>query len=82
MNGGKVFHPDFTVLNVRERREIYWAHRGMMDDRQYSANSVMRIKTLNSNGIIQGFNLIITEETSTGPLGTNEVELMINKYFR
>ena len=53
----------------------------MMDDKQYSTGSVMRIKTLNKNGIFLGDNLIITEETTTNPLGTNEIEQMIEKYF-
>ena len=81
LSDGNVIYPDFTVLKVKERREIYWEHRGMMDDKQYSTNSVMRIKTLNRNGIFLGDNLIISEETTTTPLGTNEIEQMIKKYF-
>lgn len=81
LSDGNVIYPDFTVLNVKERREIYWEHRGMMDDKQYSTASVMRFKAMNKDGIILGMNLIITEETTTSPLGTKEVEMIINKYF-
>ena len=29
---GGAFHPDFTVLNKRTRKEYYWEHFGRMDD--------------------------------------------------
>ena len=78
---GKIFYPDFTVLNVKTRKEIYWEHRGMMDDREYARQAVFKIKSLMKNGIILGDNLIITEETTTNPLGTDEIESIINKCF-
>ena len=79
-NGTKI-HPDFTVLNVKERRQIYWEHRGMMDDKDYATRSVLRIKTYMKNGIFIGRDLIITEETSANPLGTNEIDGIINEFF-
>lgn len=78
---GKIFYPDFTVLNVKTRKEIYWEHRGMMDDREYARQAVFKMKSLMKNGIILGDNLIITEETTTNPLGTDEVESIISKCF-
>ena len=78
---GKVFYPDFTVLNVKEHKEVYWEHRGMMDDREYARQAVFKLKSLMKNGIILGDNLIITEETSANPLGTDEIETIINRYF-
>ena len=79
-NGTKI-HPDFTVLDVRERRVKYWEHRGMMDDKDYAKSAVERIKTLMQNGIFLGRDLIITEETSANPLGTDEIDAIIKKYF-
>ena len=81
LRNGSVIYPDFTVLNTKARKEIYWEHRGMMDDRQYALSSVIRIKELMKNGIYLGDNLVITEETSSSPLGTNEIEMMIGKFF-
>ena len=81
LDNGTIIHPDFTLLHVKERKEIYWEHRGMMDDKEYARNSVARMKTLMKNGIWIGKNLIITEETSTNPLGTNEIESVIENYF-
>jgi hypothetical protein len=81
LNNGNIIHPDFTMLNVKTRKEIFWEHRGMMDDRQYATQSVLRLKEMMKNGIFLGDNLIITEETSANPLGTNEIEMVIEKYF-
>ncbi|MCR4585245.1 MAG: hypothetical protein K5686_05925 [Lachnospiraceae bacterium] len=78
---GICVYPDFTVLNVRKRKQIYWEHRGMMDDKDYARNSVMKIKMYMKNGIFVGRNLIITEETSANPLGTDEIEAVIREYF-
>ena len=79
-NGTKIY-PDFTVLNIKERRELYWEHRGMMDDKEYAAKSVLRIKSYMKNGIFTGQNLIITEETSAYPLGTNDIDIVIKAFF-
>lgn len=82
LKDGMKIHPDFTVLNVRERRVKYWEHRGMMDDRNYAKHSVSRLKEMGKNGIIIGDNLIITEETSTVGLGTDEITRIIEHFFR
>ena len=82
LKNGITIYPDFTVLNVRERGEIYWEHRGMMDDKDYARNSVSRIETYVANGYFLGTDLIITEETSASPLGTNEIDAIIKKYLQ
>lgn len=82
LQNGIVIYPDFTLLDIRNRQEIYWEHRGMMDDKEYARNSVQRIKTLMRNGICIGKNLIITEETLTNPLGTDETKTIIQEFFK
>lgn len=79
--GGYVIFPDFTILNVRKRKEYIWEHRGMMDDREYSKHSVRRVKDYMNTNYFLGDNLIITEETSTQALGTNEINRIIDHYF-
>lgn len=78
---GTIVYPDFTVLDVKNRREIIWEHRGMMDDREYAKHSVMRVKEYNKYGYFLGENLIITEETATQPLGTDEIRRIIEHFF-
>lgn len=81
LSGGKVLYPDFTILRIRDRKEIYWEHRGMMDDREYARHAVQRLKLLAKENVIIGDNLIITEETQSSPLGTDEIEYLIKKWF-
>lgn len=81
LSTGQVIYPDFTVLNKRTRKEIYWEHRGMMDDREYAKAAVIRLKRMEKEGVFLGDNLVITEETSASPLGTEEIEMIINHYF-
>ena len=81
LSNGMIIYPDFTVLDVKRRRVMYWEHRGMMDDKEYAKNSVQRLKTMMGEGIFVGEKLIITEETSTSPLGTNEINAIIKKFF-
>lgn len=35
INGIGTIYPDFTILNVRKRKELYWEHFGMMDVPEY-----------------------------------------------
>ncbi len=81
LKNGAVIYPDYTVLNVKKRKVMYWEHRGMMDDAEYARHTVARNKTYMDNDIFLGKNLVITEETSTSPLGTNEIEAVIREYF-
>ena len=46
LKDGKVIYPDFTVINVKSRKVIYWEHRGMMDDKNYANMAVSRIKQM------------------------------------
>ena len=79
---GRTVHPDFTILDIVNRREIYWEHRGMLDDRMYLKQSVQRIKEYRKSGIYVGDNLLITEETSAFPLGTDEIEDIARHFFK
>lgn len=74
---GNVIYPDFTILDIKSRREMYWEHRGMMDDREYARHAVQRVKQLAKSGVQVGHNLILTEETMNYPLGTDEIEAII-----
>ncbi|MCR5518437.1 MAG: hypothetical protein K6F17_07700 [Lachnospiraceae bacterium] len=81
LSNGVTVYLDFTVLDVKRRRVLYWEHRGMMDDREYVKSSILRIKALMKEDIVIGDKLIITEETSANPLGTDEIETIIKTFF-
>ena len=82
LSNGKIFHPDFTLLDIAKRREVYWEHRGMMDDRGYLKNTIQKVKDYRKEGICIGDNLLITEETSYLPLGTNEIVDVIQHFLK
>ena len=73
---GKVY-PDFTVLNVRTRKEIYWEHMGMMDNPIYAEKAINKIHTYEQNGMFQGEDLLVTYETSKSPLNQKVIMRMI-----
>lgn len=82
MPDGATVHPDFTILNKRERKIMYWEHRGLMDEREYARHTVAKIREYGKAGIYLGDQLIISEETSVSPLDTAEVETLIAFYCK
>ncbi|MBR5658794.1 MAG: hypothetical protein IKX10_05305 [Lachnospiraceae bacterium] len=75
--GSGSVHPDFTLLNMFERREVYWEHFGMMDDMEYRNNAFLKIRKYESAGLFQHVSLIWTFETGKYPLNTREVRKML-----
>lgn len=78
---GRRVYPDFTVLQVKKRREVYWEHRGMMDDAEYLKGTIPKMKEYMNEGIFLGDRLIISEESLRSPLSTNEIEAIVRHYF-
>lgn len=72
-----VTHPDFTVLDISKRREIYWEHFGMMDDIDYRNNAFLKIKNYEASGFYQHDSMIWTFETSRYPINTKGIRKMI-----
>ena len=77
--GKYVFHPDFTILDVKNRREIYYEHFGMMDDDKYLNDAIRKLNIYNRNGFSVGDRLLISMETSTQPLDIQAAEKMVLK---
>ena len=73
--------PDFVGLNVRERKEIWVEHLGMMDEIGYSNKNVSKIHDYERNGFILGDNLLITLETKRYPPEAKAIENLIKKHF-
>ena len=65
--GSKVFDPDFTVLNVKRRKEIYIEHFGRMHADNYRESFFWKMKQFPQIGIIQGENLVMTFEDEEHP---------------
>lgn len=74
-------YPDFTILKMPEREEVYLEHFGMMDDADYVENTIYKLNTYEKNGIYPGVNLYVTHETSRNPLNTRALDGMLKKAF-
>ncbi len=66
--------PDFAILNVRERRTVYWEHLGRCGEAGYAIKNFNKIMDYEEQGLILGDNLIITVETRERPLNVKIVE--------
>ena len=68
LNGNIIVYPDFTILKMSTRENIYWEHLGMMDDKDYAESAIHKINLYIQNGICLGKNLILTFETKNRPI--------------
>ena len=81
LDDGRLIYPDFTILNVRLRKEILWEHLGMMDDPEYAETAVRKLNSLAHSGYLPGDNLILTFETRNAPLNTTLLKKLISRYL-
>jgi len=76
-SNGRTIYPDFTVLDVVNRREIYHEHMGLLDDEEYRYHNLRKIEEYRKNDIFAGKNLFITHEAGGCPLNIREIEKCI-----
>jgi hypothetical protein len=81
LSGFYTVYPDFTLLDIRTRKEVYYEHFGMMDDPEYSENAVKKLASYEQNGIYLGENLLCSFETRQNPLNPKQVQQMIKHHF-
>lgn len=71
------FYPDFTILDLKNRRVIYLEHAGMLDNPKYANDFVKKMNIYQLNGIHPGDNLLLTFETSEQTLNTLVLKMII-----
>ena len=81
LKGYGVVYPDFTVLNIKTRKVLYWEHQGMMDDAEYVEKAIRKTALYQKNGIYPGEGLILTSESRNCPLDTEQVVGMIRHFL-
>lgn len=74
-------YPDFTILDIKRRQEIYWEHLGMMDNPEYCERALYKLNCYIKNGICLGDRLLISHETLKRPLDTAVIEKIIENKF-
>ena len=78
---GYALFPDFTILRMRDRKEVYWEHLGLIDESDYRHNAIRKIHTYEENGIYPGDTLILSVESSSIPLNTMVIQRLIKHYI-
>ncbi len=73
----KIRYPDFTLLKINSRKEIFLEHFGMLDDEAYRNKSIFKLDEYRKHGIYLGKNLIFTYETENSPLDIKGIEKML-----
>lgn len=77
LKNGTTRYPDFTLLRVKSRSEIYLEHFGLLDDKDYQDSCLQKLDEYRKNGIYPGRNLIYTYETEEHPLDIKGIRQMI-----
>ena len=77
-----IVHPDFTILRMSDRKEIYYEHLGMMDDPDYANDNIQKITYYQLSGYTQGDRLFTTMETRQHPLDVRVLDRLIEEQFR
>ena len=75
------YYPDFTILDKRTRKIIYWEHLGKLGDPAYCRDNLTKLHDYMKHGIIQGKNLILTYESADRPLLTTDVDILIKQFL-
>lgn len=81
LEGNIKLYPDFTILRMSTREEVYLEHFGMMDDSSYADKAMLKLNTYEKNGIYLGVNLFITHETGRNPLNTKVLDKLMRRLF-
>ena len=81
LEGNIKVYPDFTILRMPAREEVYLEHFGMMDDSNYVDKAIYKLDSYERNGIYPGVNLFILHETSKRALNIKVVDRLIRKLF-
>jgi hypothetical protein len=77
-----VVYPDFTAMNIRTGKVMYWEHFGMMDNQQYFNEYVRKMENYSAYGYLPGRDVILSFETAESGLRTKTVAKLIEKFLK
>lgn len=77
LDDGMMLLPDFTLLDVKNKKEVYLEHFGLIDEPEYMARTFEKIREYEANGYFLGQGLMITYESSDRPLDLGQFRRMI-----
>ncbi|MCQ2498247.1 MAG: hypothetical protein MJ133_04620 [Lachnospiraceae bacterium] len=74
-----IIFPDFTILRIKKREEVYLEHFGMMDNPEYCRKAIEKIERYEKNGIALGEKLFVVFESSLKSINIGQVELLLHR---
>ena len=77
----KTVSPDFTLLDMRTRQEVYLEHLGMLDNMDYVEKNMNKIRAYEEAGIYIGSRLLISHEARNAQFNAKSVKGMLSEYF-
>ena len=80
--GGVLFHPDFTILRLSDRKILYHEHCGKMGDSGYVKDMIDRANKYGRSQIFIGDRLFYTFESEDQPLDIGWLDAFIEKNYR
>ena len=78
LKDGSTRRPDFTLLHVRKKEEIYLEHFGLLNQQEYLEKTLQKLDEYRASGIYPGKNLIFTYETEDIPLDIKGIRKMLH----
>lgn len=77
----KMVGPDFTLLDMRNRQEIYLEHLGMLDNKDYLEKNIGKIGEYEQAGLYLGTRLLVTYETMNRQINVKKIRGMLSEFF-
>lgn len=68
------YHPDFMILDLRNRKEYLLEHFGLLHQPDYRKQMIEKMETYQENGYREGVNIIYTFESEDKPLDLLRLE--------
>lgn len=81
LSGNRFIFPDFTILNIKTRKDIYWEHFGMMDNPEYCRKALEKIESYENEKIFFGENLFFSFESSLKSINMSQIERILARIF-
>ena len=78
---GKTYYPDFTLLDVVNRKEVYYEHFGLLSDANYRLHYFQKTEAYMTLGLTYGTDYFCTFEDANYPFDIRKVTRFLEKRF-
>ena len=79
LKDGQIRSPDFTIR--KSGKTFYWEHLGMLQNSDYAKKWELKKQQYVENGIVEGENLITSQDGLDGSLDSQTIKNLMEKYF-